>query len=158
MQRILVVICNNESSAFQCEAALHRLADEGSIVLGNSACIGKDSGGELHLKQADVHRPCGATPKTVGTLLEIGRVSDDFIDEASSATQPNQVAVVAEIDEEWSIPVDTWMEALGGRVHRGALVTRDAHLRQQEIAAKRARIADIKNDPAKTTVSKPTSS
>jgi uncharacterized membrane protein len=45
----------------------------------------------------------------------------DFIDDVSKVLLPNRVAVIAEIDEEWTTPVDTRMEAIGGTVFRRAL-------------------------------------
>jgi hypothetical protein len=42
----------------------------------------------------------------------------DFIDEAEKFLLPGKVALLAEIEEEWVIPVDTALEAAGGQVFR----------------------------------------
>ena len=60
---------------------------------------------------------------TFGAFYDIdtARVGEDFVDDVSKSLTPNKVAIVAEIDEEWTAPVDTRMEALGGTVFRRAL-------------------------------------
>jgi hypothetical protein len=42
----------------------------------------------------------------------------DFIDEVADYLRPGKAAVVAEVWEEWVVPVDTRMEKLGGVVYR----------------------------------------
>jgi len=42
----------------------------------------------------------------------------DFIEEAQARVLPGKVALVAEIEEEWVIPVDSALEAVGGQVFR----------------------------------------
>ena len=51
----------------------------------------------------------------------------DFIDEATRHLMPGKAALVAELDEEWVIPVDTALEAAGGQVfRRSRLATAEA--------------------------------
>jgi len=50
-------------------------------------------------------------------LINLG-VGADFVDEVAGYLPPGKVALVAEIEEYWSAPVDTSMEALGGTVYR----------------------------------------
>ena len=45
----------------------------------------------------------------------------DFIDDVTKVLLPNRVAVVAEVAEEWTSPVDARMERLGGAVFRWTL-------------------------------------
>jgi hypothetical protein len=50
-----------------------------------------------------------------GTLdLENSRVGVDFVDDVKQQLQPSKFAVVAEIQEDWTTPVDSRMEAIGG--------------------------------------------
>jgi uncharacterized membrane protein len=53
--------------------------------------------------------------------LSNARISGDFIDDVTKVLLPNSIALVAEIEEDWTTPVDTRMEALGGTVFRRAL-------------------------------------
>ena len=47
--------------------------------------------------------------------------SEDFIDDVTKVLLPNRVAVVAEVAEEWTSPVDARMERIGGAVFRWTL-------------------------------------
>jgi uncharacterized membrane protein len=57
-------------------------------------------------------------------------VSQDFLDGVGGSLKPGKAAVVAEIWEDWTLPVDTKMESLGGVVFR--LTRRDSLDRQIE--------------------------
>jgi hypothetical protein len=50
-------------------------------------------------------------------LAQLG-VSEDYLDEVGKSLLPGMAAVVAEVWEEWMLPVDSRMEALGGVVFR----------------------------------------
>jgi hypothetical protein len=50
-------------------------------------------------------------------LANLG-VGEDFLAEVSQYLQPGKAAVVAEVWEEWTVPVDTRMETMGGVVFR----------------------------------------
>jgi len=59
----------------------------------------------------------------VGRLSELdtARVDTDFLDDVGEVLTPGRSAVVAEIDEDWTAPVDDAVEALGGVVLRRSL-------------------------------------
>jgi hypothetical protein len=61
-----------------------------------------------------------ATGTLAGAVRDfwVAGVGLDFVEEAEAQLQPGKVALVAEIEEEWVIPVDTALEAAGGRVFR----------------------------------------
>jgi hypothetical protein len=50
-------------------------------------------------------------------LTEEG-VDRDFVEDAGAQLEPGTAALIAEVDEEWQVPLDTRMEALGGKVLR----------------------------------------
>jgi len=56
----------------------------------------------------------------IGLLFDAGRddVNVEFIDEVSKALTNGKTAVIAEIDEEWTIPVDTALEPMNAIVFR----------------------------------------
>ena len=78
-----------------------------------------------------------------GGGLDNARIGSDFIDDVSKMS-PNRVAVVAEVEEEWTTPIDTRMEAIGGTVFRRGLAdARDAS-DSKEVAAMKADLAQMK--------------
>jgi uncharacterized membrane protein len=170
MERMLVVVCDNETSAYAGKSALHQLEQEGAIAIYAGAIVSKDADGRTSVKQYDDFGPVGGLIGTsVGSLigllggpagLAIGaasgfalggifdldnvRVGDDFLDEVSKSLTPNKVAVVAEIDEEWTTPVDTRMESIGGTVYRRSLWEVRDLADEKETAALKAELAQLK--------------
>jgi len=63
----------------------------------------------------------GAAAGSLGGMLvdlNIAGVNDEFLDDVGKELSPGKYAVVAEVEEGWTLPVDTKMEALGGVVYR----------------------------------------
>ena len=81
--------------------------------------------------------------------LNNARISGDFVDDVVKVLQPNRVAVVAEIEEDWTTPVDTRMEAIGGTVFRRALTDVRDTVDTEEIDAMKADVAQMKDEHAK---------
>jgi uncharacterized membrane protein len=172
---MLVVVFDNEAKAYEGKKALMRLDGEGSIGVYAYAVLSKNADGTSTIKQGDDVGPLGTLVGTsVGSLigllggpagLAIGatvglasgsffdlhnvRIGDDFIDDVSKALTPNKVAVVAEVDEEWTTPVDTRMEALGGTVYRRALSDVTDTVNQEEVNAMKADLAQFKAEQVK---------
>src|ERR1700739_2834904 len=147
MDRMLVVIFPNESRAYEGKKGLQQLDSEGSVSLYAYAVLNKHADGKASVKQGDDVGPIGtlggtslgsligilggpvgvaagaAAGMAAGSALDLNniRVGTDFIDDVQKALLATNVALVAEVDEEWTTPVDTRMEAIGGNVHRRAL-------------------------------------
>jgi uncharacterized membrane protein len=144
MDKMLVVGFDSELKAYEGSRALQELQREGSIDLYAKAVIARDAGGKVTVKEQGDMGPVGtavglltgsligmlggpvglavgATAGTYGGLLydsmNLG-INMDFIDEVADYLQPGKAAVVAEVWEEWTLPVDNRMEALGGIVFR----------------------------------------
>ncbi len=175
MERMLVVVFDNEKKAFEGRSALRQLEAEGNITIFEGAVVIKHADGTVSVKQIDDAAPTGMlTGTAVGSLvgllggpvgLAIGaasgltvgafydadtlRVGEDFVDDVSKSLTPDKVAVVAEVDEAWTIPVDTRMEALGGTVFRRALWLVQEEVRREEIAAMKADLAQFKSEVSK---------
>ena len=175
MDRMLVVVFDSENKAYEGKKALSQLENEGSIAVYSYAVIGKNPDGTATLKQGDDPGPLGTLVGTsVGSLigllggpvgLAIGataglfaggmadlnnaRVGEDFIDDVGQELKPNKFAVVAEIQEDWTTPVDSRMEAIGGKVYRRALSEVEQTLHDEDIAAMKADIAQMKAEQAK---------
>ena len=175
MDRMLVVVFDSESKAYEGKKTLAQLENEGSIAVYAYAVIGKNPDGTTTLKQGDEPGPLGTLVGTsVGSLIGLlggpvgvaigasagllaggmddlnnARVGADFVDDARQALQPNKFAVVAEIQEDWTTPVDTRMEAIGGKVYRRALSEVKQTIHDEDVAAMKADVAQLKAEQAK---------
>jgi len=175
MDRMLVVVFDNESKAYEGKKALLQLEEEGSIGVYGYAVLAKTADGSASVKQGDDGGPIGSLVGTsLGSLIGVlagpvglavgasagllaGGSADinnagigyDFIDDVSKDLLPNRVAVIAEIDEEWTTPVDTRMEAIGGAVFRRALSEVKEQIHEENVAAMKADLAQLKAEHAK---------
>jgi len=174
MDRMLVVVFDNESKAYEGRKALLQLDDEGSVRVYGYAVLAKHADGKASIKEGDDASPIGTLVGTaLGTLIGIlggpvgvavgasagatlggtvdfdkARIGDDFLDDVTKALSPNTFAVVAEIEEDWTTPVDTRMEAIGGTVFRRALSEVRDTVNHEEVAAMKADLAQMKAEYA----------
>ena len=81
--------------------------------------------------------------------LNNARVGTDFIDDVQKFLLPPNVALIAEVDEDWTTPVDTRMEAIGGNVFRRALSEVSDQVDNEDMAAMKADLAQLKAEHAK---------
>jgi len=175
MERMLVVIFDDETKAYEGKSALRQLEREGSISAYAGAVVARKADGTTSVKQFDDFGPVGSLVGTslgslIGLLggpaglaigaasglalgatfdLENARVGGDFVDDVSKSLKPTKVALIAEIEEDWTTPVDTRMEALGGTVLRRALSDVREDVREKDIAAMKADLAQLKAEAAK---------
>jgi len=174
MDRMLVVVFDTEKKAYEGQKALLQLDGEGSIVVYAYAVVAKDADGTSTVRQSDDPGPLGSLVGTsLGSLIGIlggpvglavgasvglvagstvdlsnARVGGDFVDDVSKQLLPSRFAVVAEIQEDWTTPVDTRMEAIGGIVFRRALSDVKDTVDDEDTAAMRADIAQMKAEHA----------
>jgi uncharacterized membrane protein len=175
MERMLVVVFDSENKAYEGKKALLQLDAEGSISVYAYAVLAKNANGSATVKQGDDAGPLGTLAGTaLGTLIGLlggpagvamgaaaglagggffdlnnARIGDDFIDDVTKVLLPNRVAVVAEIDEEWTTPVDTRVEAIGGTVFRRALSDVSHTIHEENVTAMKADMAQFKAEQAK---------
>ena len=169
MDKMLVVVFDSELKAYEGSKALQELQNEGSINLYAKAVIARDASGKVDVKQEGDMGPVGmavgfltgsligllggpvglaigAYAGTVGGLFyDLGQltVGGDYLSEVEQSLLPGKAAVVAEVWEEWTTPVDARMEALGGfviRRTRGEVV--DAQI-ERDSAALNADLAEL---------------
>lgn len=174
MDRMLIVVFDTESKAYEGKRALLQLDREGSISVYACAVVAKNADGTSTVKQSDDAGPLGTLVGTslgslIGLLggptgLAIGaavgliggmaadlnnaRIDGDFIDDVTKVMVPNKVAVVAEIEENWTTPVDTQMEAIGGTIFRRALSEVKHTVNEEDVAAMKADIDQLKAEHA----------
>jgi uncharacterized membrane protein len=178
MDRMLVVVFDNESKAYEGRKALMELDIDGSISVYGHAVVVKHPDGTTKVQQSDDGARLGTVVGTalgslIGLLigpagLAIGaplgflggvtaemnkvRIGEDFIDDVAAVLLPNKAAVVAEIEEDSTNPVDTRMEALGGTVLGRALSEVKHTIHDEHIAAMKADLAQMEAEHAKAHV------
>jgi uncharacterized membrane protein len=174
MDRMLVVVFDNESKALEGNKALMQLDIDGSISVYGHAVVVKDPDGATTVRQSDDQGPLGTLVGTLlgsligllggptgsaigaavgfvggGTLdLDKARIGGDFIDDVAEVLLPNKAALVAEIGEDSTTPVDTRMEAIGGTVFRRSLSEAKHTIHDEHIAAIKADLAQMKAEHA----------
>jgi len=175
MERMLVIVFNDEAKAYEGSHALKQLDDEGSIAIHAAAVIKKNSDGTVTLKEDEEDFPIRAVAGTgigaligllegpiglaigavAGTLagsigdLHVAGVDAEFVDDVAATLTAGKCAVIADISEEWVTPVDTRMEALGGTVLRKARRLVEDEERAKDIAELRAEIDGLKSELAR---------
>jgi len=80
--------------------------------------------------------------------LERAGITDEFVNDVSNAMAPGKFAVVADISEDYTTPLDTRIEKIGGVIFRRARsqVTQMHH--DRDVAAHRAEMAQLKAERA----------
>jgi uncharacterized membrane protein len=175
MEKMLVVVFDNETKAYEGLRALNQLDSEGNITIHAEAVIGKNKDGALTVKQGDGDFPVrtvsgtaigsligllgGPAGLAVGALagtmagsfadLFVAGVNSDFLAEVSNVLTPGKYAIVADVSEEWVTPLDTRMEALNGFVLRTARESFEEAQRAREVAELRAEIDQLKAEHAR---------
>jgi uncharacterized membrane protein len=175
MERMLVVVFDNESKAYEGSRALNQLDSEGSIAIYAESVIKKNADGTANVKQAEGDFPirtiegtalgsligllggpvgvalgaaAGVTAGSMGDLYAAG-VDGDFLDDVCTKLVPGKSAVVADVSEEWVTPVDTRMETLGGVVFRTSRRNVEDDQIARDQAALREEIDQLKTEHAR---------
>ncbi len=167
MENVLVAVFDSESLARDASRALEALSDANTIGLNAGAIITKSAGGAITVSGAHGPAPEGALGATaIGTLigmlggpvglaisaatgLALGATADvfdakverDFLAEVERSLEPGKSAVVAQIYEEETGPVNENMGALGGVVFRRALTDIADQEYQNDVAAVKRRLS-----------------
>jgi len=144
MNKMLVAVFDTEPAAFEGLTALRDLHREGDITLYASAVMVKDKTGKINVKQGADDGPVGTavgllTGSLIGILggpaglalgaslggltgflfdLDQSGIGATFLDDICKTLTPGKAAVVAEVEESWTTPVDTRVHKLGGTVFR----------------------------------------
>ena len=174
MERMLVVVFENESQANEGAKVLRQLDLDGSIAVYAHAVVVKNPNAAVIARECDDQGPFGLLvgtalgaligalggPAGVGIGGTIGlvaggavdfhnaRVGEDFIADVAQALAPNRAALVAEIREDATGPVDAQMEAIGGTVFRRALSEVKHTVHEEHLAAIKADLAQMKAEHA----------
>jgi len=171
---MLVVVFEDESKAHEGAKALRQLDLDDRLTVYRHAIVVKNPDCTVTVREIDDRGPFGLLVGTAlgallgalgglagigigGTVglvaggavdLRNGWVAEDFVDDVAKALLPNRSAVVAEIEEDTTAPVDTQMEAIGGTVFRRALSEVRHTIHDEHIAAMQADLAQMKTEHA----------
>jgi uncharacterized membrane protein len=144
MSKFVVVVLPDEKKAFEALRSIKELHAEGIVTVYDAAVAARKSDGSLEIKQGPEEGPLGlgvgallgglvglfggpagaAAGVAVGGLLGSWRdymhagVGEEFLETIARDMPPGNFAVIAEVSEDWVTPIDSKMEALGGRVVR----------------------------------------
>jgi uncharacterized membrane protein len=171
---MLVVVFENESKAQEGTKALRQLDLDNHITVYRHAMVVKTLDSTVTVREVDDRGPfallvgtaLGALLGALGGLAGIGIggtvglvaggavdmhndwVAEDFVDDVAKALLPGRTAVVAEIEEDTTGPVDTQMEAIGGTILRRALSEVKHTIDDDHIAGIKADLAQMKAEHA----------
>ena len=169
MNKMLVSIFDSEAAADAGLQALHKLHAGGDITLYATGVLVKDANGKVTVKKSMDPGPVGTSvglavggligllggPVTmaVGALtgavagavrdLWVAGVGLDFVEETERLLKPGKVALVAEVEEEWVMPIDSALEAAGGHVFRHTRTEVAEVQFDQDIAALKSEIKEL---------------
>jgi uncharacterized membrane protein len=178
MEDILVVVFDTAQRAYEGLNYLNQLDSDGVIDLYAGSVIEKEADGKVSEQGRQgnfaFHTIAGTAlgsltgllggpagfgiGATVGGLtgiicdLHAAGVNSHFVDEVAAILKPGKFAVVADVNEDRTAPVDTRMEALGGIVFRTEKQNFEYELRAQKITEIRGRIDQLKGEEEKAMV------
>ena len=144
MNKMIVAVFDTEQKAFEGLSALRTLHNDGDISIYATGVIAKNDDGEVSIKDESSRGPIGtplgmlggaligliggvggmfvggALGSMGGLLYDLDQKGIDtgFLREVSEALGEDKVAVIADVEEGWTAPVDTRLESLGGMVFR----------------------------------------
>ena len=144
MEKMIVVVFDDETKAYQGLSQLRKLHQQADLALYATSVIAKDSSGKVEIRQANDEVPVGTSFVTVlggmigllggpvglavgmaggslvGTIIDMNKLGIDlqFLEDVSRLMTPGKAAIVASVDEGWMTPLDTAMDTEGGMVFR----------------------------------------
>lgn len=177
MDKLIVVVFDNETKAAQGLQGLREMDRAGEISIYQAQLVVRDPSGAVRVAEnVDLKGPPEVAGGTVlGTLIgllggPIGAlvgattgalvgiisdareegVTDEFVNDIRAALTPGKAAVAALINEgEWLVPLDTQMEEAGGVVFRRIRTYEKERQEDIDAAAHRAEMEQLKAERAK---------
>lgn len=171
MSNFVAVIFPDEKAAYNGVHAMKQLHEEGTISLYSHAVVQRGAKGTLDYKETQLDGPVGTglgallgglvgvlggpvgmgVGMAAGTMLGASSdlfnlgVGGDFVESIEKQLTAGKTAVIAEVAEDWTTPLDTRMQEIGGAVVRETRddfiddrVNRRIATRKQEFAHRRA--------------------
>jgi len=175
VEKLIVVIFDDQTKAFAGFEALRQLHRDGEISVYEAQMIQKEPGGSIrYIDNTDkLALPVIGGTSAVGVLvgllggplgaliggmgagliasiadLEHAGVTDEFVNDVNTAMAAGKFAVVADVSEDWVTPLDTEMEKIGGVVFRRARTEVKRMHHGRDVAAHRAEMEQLKVERA----------
>lgn len=174
MEKMLVVVFDTENQAFEGKTALGKLYLDGSITNYADAVIARNADGSTTVEQVSHPVPVGTIGGTaLGSLIGLlggpvglgigagagflagiladlygSRIGADFVEDVLKELKPGRYALVADIEETFTNPVDHRMESIGGRVFRRSKSVVRHTLHEEHVAAMKADLAELRAELA----------
>ncbi len=127
MHNYIAVVFDDRSKAYEGLHALWLLDDAAEVTVHGAAVVHRDALGNFQVDTKETHPALAtavgaATGGMVGVTADLVRADDR--DQAATETRfvlgAGQSAVIADVSEDWTSPIDTQMRKLGGIVYRRA--------------------------------------
>jgi uncharacterized membrane protein len=179
MEKLIVVVFENEAKAVEGSRLLWELDNDGEISVHEAQILTKDPSGPIRVIDDTEHMsfpmiaggtvvgalvgllggPAGAifgatAGATIGLIgsaweeaAELG-VTEEFVNDVTTALTPGKFAVVADIAEERMAPLDTRMEQAGGVVFRRTRSMVKTTQEDRDAASHRAEMEQLKVERA----------
>jgi uncharacterized membrane protein len=169
MNKVIFVGFDSEEKAYEGGRALRDLHQDGTLTLYNDAVVVKERGGKVAVRRAPDAEPVGtfggmitgglvgllggpvgaAVGLGAGTLMGAAfdltqeGIDREFVEDAGERLEPGKAALLAEIDEQWQVPLDTRMEALGGKLLRQTRTQIEDAYAERSVAAAETELAAL---------------
>jgi len=186
MDKMIVAVFNSEKDAFNGLSALKELHKDGDITIFADIVLVKDYDGEVSVKDSSGASVAGTamgftigaftgllagplgfvigalSGSTMGLMYDLynSGVDAEYINDVSKAMKNGTVSIVAEVDEEWVIPIDSKIHENNGIVFRRLKdevvydqIERENKQIKQEIDHLKAEMNEAKDD-AKANIQK----
>ena len=188
MNKVIFVTFDSEDKAYEAERALHEMHDDGVITWYDDAVVVKDASNKVVVRNEPKGEPVatvsgmiaggliGLLGGPIGSLVGVSAgslvgaafdlahegIDSTFVRDIGQQLEAGKTTLIAHIDESWQVPVDTRMNALGGKVVRrtrtqieDARLERDLEASQKELAnLESEQIAAMKASEAEKTTEK----
>jgi len=174
MNKFVVVVFPDEAKAYEGAREFQEIDRAGSATVFGTVVVKREANGTLTVKQRSDSGPLGlgvgaltggliglfggpvgmAIGLAAGSVAGSWRdyihadVSDEFLDTVQSDLTPGKFAVIAEVSEDWVVPIDVRMEALGGKVTREGREDFTDDLMERRVGALKAELAERKAERA----------
>ena len=174
MSKFALMVFADEKKAYEGLHALQQLHAEGSLTVWGTYVLERDVCGWITIVKRDYQGPLGtglgalvgglvglfggpvgaavgvavgAAAGGVRDLVHLG-VSDDFLAAVERDLAPGKFAVIAEISEEWIVPLDTRVEELGAKVVREDRLAFEENVLEKRVNARKTRLTQLRAEHA----------
>jgi uncharacterized membrane protein len=174
MSTFAVMVFEDEKKAYEGLHALRELHAEGGLTVWGTDVVQRAADGKISVVKSDDAGPlgtglgaltgglvglfggpigvvvgatAGVAAGAVGDLVHLG-LSDEFLLSVERELAPGKFAVIADISEEWVVPLDSRMEELGAKVVREDRLAFAEDALEKRVNARKARLAQLKAEHA----------